>query len=102
MGTRRHLLTRAGLSAAALGALPLSGFGYMKRASAQGLNSLQNLGFRPNAGSSDASILNFALNLEYLEAEFYQRAATGIGLSAADTSGTGTKGTVTGAARCRS
>ncbi|WP_174292440.1 ferritin-like domain-containing protein [Sphingomonas bacterium] len=49
--------------------------------------------------TTEVDVFNFALNLEYLEAQFYAFAAYGTGLSAALLTGVGTQGSVTGGAQ---
>ncbi len=82
---RRSFVRKLGLASAALGAAAAAPKGALAQSS---------------SGPTDFDILNFALNLEYLEAEFYTVATTGLTIDAAPTglviTGTGTGGATTG------
>src|ERR1700760_2949642 len=86
---RQFFRNAGGLSLGLVGGTLISACG-----GGSGNNSME-----ASSGPADEEILNFALNLEYLEAQFYTYATTGSGLPNSMLSGVGTQGAVNAGAQ---
>ena len=94
---RRRFLRAAGSAAVAAGAMPL-----LSACSGSTVTPTSTPTPTPTptptstSAVADADVLNFAIQLEYLEAQFYAFATTGSGISSSLLTGSGTQGSVTG------
>ncbi len=82
---RRNFVRKLGIASAAVGVA----------------SALKPTQLEAQSGIYDAAILNFALNLEFLEAEFYTYATTGQGIASfgVDVTGSGAGGATTGGSK---
>jgi hypothetical protein len=99
--SRRTFLASAGAVAATAAVSGCSSSGTTTPVTTSPITTTPVTTMPTGAAYTDADLLNYALNLEYLEAQFYLYAATGAGLSGVDTvapsgyTGSFSEGTVT-------
>jgi len=93
---RRQFLRAAGTATVAVGGVSLLSGCFEDDDNDRPVGKPSSPPGTPTAAATDAAVLNFALNLEYLEAQFYSYAAYGQGLPQSILGGTGKQGAVTG------